>query len=147
VFGVVDSNGNLVGLDSRATIPAFFQDGMSNTILFAEKYAHCTNPSYPEGGNLWAYWEPSLQVAQPFHPAFAVGWNRYCINEEIRIQSRPSPFLGDCDPTLPSTPHSLMPAAMADGHVRSISPAISGRILWALCTPAADDDPGDDWTN
>ena len=146
-FAYVDFDGNLIQLDRRARLgDAGFPDGTSNTILFGEKYARCTNFSYPEGGNFWAYWDTSLN-AQPLHPAFAISWNAYCVYTKIRIQFQPSPFRGNCDPTLPSTPHIAMPVAMADGSVHSISQGVSGTTLWALCTPGDGDMPGSDWGN
>jgi prepilin-type N-terminal cleavage/methylation domain-containing protein len=51
--------GFYMGLDGGAAIPKTFTDGLSNTILIAEKYAQCTNglfaaPNFT-GGNYWAY--------------------------------------------------------------------------------------------
>jgi type II secretory pathway pseudopilin PulG len=69
------------GLDDpqfNARIPASFPDGTSQTILFAEKYAQCTNGNYPVGGNLWAYWITSSDIA-PLHPGFAISWNGYSV--------------------------------------------------------------------
>ena len=146
-FAYVDPDGNLIHLDRQARLgDTGFPDGTSNTILFAEKYARCTNFSYPEGGNFWAYWDTSLN-AQPLHPAFAISWNAYCVNTKIHIQFQPSPFRGNCDPTLPSTPHTVMPVCMVDGHVYSIAPGVSGTTLWALCTAGDGDMPANDWNN
>ena len=147
-FADVDRDGNLINLDRRAQLGVSFPDGTSNTILFAEKYARCTFPkkNYPEGGNFWAYWDTSLNT-EPLHPAFAISWNAYCVNKTIEIQYQPSPFLGNCDPTLPSTPHLVAPVALVSGSVRSIAPGMSGATLWALCTPAGDDNPGPEWVN
>jgi type II secretory pathway pseudopilin PulG len=51
--------GYYVGLDGGAAIPKTFTDGLSNTVLFAEKYAQCNNsiftPPTFSGGNYWAY--------------------------------------------------------------------------------------------
>ena len=95
IFTNCDANGfmdtSATGLRGDARIPAKFQKGTSTTILFAEKYAHCTNnaldqtlPPYSaggllmqtnEGGSLWAYdnvdgpSNPSTWFA-PFHPGF-----------------------------------------------------------------------------
>jgi prepilin-type N-terminal cleavage/methylation domain-containing protein len=47
------------GLDGGTAIPKSFTDGLSNTILIAEKYAQCTNSIFAApnftGGNYWAY--------------------------------------------------------------------------------------------
>jgi len=51
--------GFYVGLDGGTQIPKTFPDGLSNTIMFAEKYSQCTNsifvPPVFSGGNYWAY--------------------------------------------------------------------------------------------
>ncbi len=51
------------GFDGKATIPGTFKDGLSNTILVAEKYARCNSQGSDDspgayfqlGGNYWAY--------------------------------------------------------------------------------------------
>ncbi len=52
--------GFYVGLDAGTQIPKTFVDGLSNTVLFAEKYAQCQNAIFNasnglSGGNYWAY--------------------------------------------------------------------------------------------
>src|SRR5439155_19527116 len=63
----VDTNGYYQGLDGGASIPKTFLDGTSNTILYAEKYARCTN-QYWDGGSYWAYWategDPVLEIGR-----------------------------------------------------------------------------------
>jgi prepilin-type N-terminal cleavage/methylation domain-containing protein len=52
-------NGSAAGLDAGATLAKSFPDGLSNTVMIAEKYAQCTNaifsPPGQDGGNYWAY--------------------------------------------------------------------------------------------
>jgi prepilin-type N-terminal cleavage/methylation domain-containing protein len=124
--------------------PGFFLDGTSNTILFAEKYARCTNlTAYTEGGSFWAYWVTGTAV-QPLHPAFAVSWNGSSVGTGSKFLLRPPP--DDCDPTLTSTAHpSGIMVGMADASVRTVSPAVSGETWWAACTPASGDMLGNDW--
>ncbi len=113
--------------------PASFPDGQSTTILFAEKYAQCTNYAWPIGGTLWAY-DVTGATVQPLHPAFAVSWNPSLSIGSLSIfQVRPP--MTDCDPTRTSTNHHVMPVAMADGSVQKLPANISGDIWWALCTP------------
>jgi hypothetical protein len=136
VFTQVTSNGVLVDTQNYARIPASFPDGTSSTILFAEKYAQCTNTNYPKGGNLWAYWITSGPV-YPYHPGFAVSWNGYSIGPASKFLLRPSPHLGNCDPTRAASPHSAgIHACMADGSVQFLSSGISPFTWWYLCTPA-----------
>src|SRR5262249_26738262 len=79
VFSKVDANGFTQDLTALARIPASFQDGTSNTIIFAEKYGLCgyaswnevDSPDYTAGptafnpfsgspaGNVWGWWGPN----------------------------------------------------------------------------------------
>ena len=136
VFTKVTSLGVLTDPQNYAKILASFPDGCSNTILFAEKYAQCTNSNYPQGGNLWAYWATGSAV-RPYHPGFAVSWNGYCIGPGSKFQRQPSPFAGNCDPTLASTPHAGgIHVCMGDASVRFLTPNVSSYTWWYLCTPA-----------
>jgi len=121
----------------------FFYDGMSNTILFAEKYTRCHNKARSEGGSLWAY-DLTDGAVQPLHAGFAISWYHYDVGPRASFQARPDP--DNCDPTLPSTAHRAgMMACFADAHVQSISPAVSFSTWWAICTPHDRDIPGDDY--
>ncbi len=129
-------NGMMIKPDHCARILASFPDGSSNTILFAEKYAYCTNSNYPEGGNLWAYWLTGTGT-KPWHPGFAVSWNGYSYGPGSKFQHQPHPWEGSCDPTLASTPHAGgIHLGMVDGSVRFLSPGISPYTWWHLTTPA-----------
>ena len=122
---------------------SFFLDGMSNTILVAEKYARCHNYARKEGGSFWAYWYTDGPV-QPLHAGFAISWYHYDVGPRDTFRVRPDP--SDCDPTLPATGHSGgMNVAMADGHVQAINLTISPETWWALCTPRDGDIPGNDY--
>jgi prepilin-type N-terminal cleavage/methylation domain-containing protein len=52
-------NGSTSGLDAGATLAKSFPDGLSNTVIIAEKYAQCNNNLFAnptaDGGNYWAY--------------------------------------------------------------------------------------------
>ncbi len=61
-FGYFMADPNLLGgLDGQASIPRTFTDGLSNTVLVTERYAHCTNENpgltqpFKVGGGYWAY--------------------------------------------------------------------------------------------
>jgi prepilin-type N-terminal cleavage/methylation domain-containing protein len=125
-------------------------DGTSNTILYGEKYSHCSNSTL-SGGNLWAYCagQPALPAPMEppyklYHPGF--GGGPYIAGTASKFQVQPTPFLGNCDPTRASTAHPAgMPVCLADGSVRTLSPGISGVTWWAAVTPAQGDLLGSDW--
>jgi prepilin-type N-terminal cleavage/methylation domain-containing protein len=154
IFCVVDSNGNYQDTENYTRIPANFQDGTSNTILATEKYAQCTNATFPYGGSFWAYWNKALfpQGASPvypppYFPAFSGDfWGGYEIGPGSKFQQQPNPYQGNCDPTLAATPHTGgINALLADASVRSINPAISGTTWWYACTPSGGEAMPSDW--
>jgi hypothetical protein len=146
VFGKVNSGGVFISTDGHACIPKTFPDGTSNTILYAEKYARCTDALYPEGGSFWAY--AGTGFVPPLHPTFAISWNGHSIGPWSKFQYKPSPFLGNCDPTLASTPHTGgIQVCLADASVRIISPAVTGATWWAACTPGWGEVLGNDWND
>ncbi|WP_020471899.1 DUF1559 family PulG-like putative transporter [Zavarzinella formosa] len=111
-----------------------FPDGTSSTILFTEKYARCSNQSFPMGGNLWGNYlgDPSMFS---FLAGYGVPLNGYCVGPSSKFQVRPAPFDGNCDPTLASSPHSGgIQACMVDGSVRYLSSSITGFTWWYLTT-------------
>lgn len=131
-------------------IPASFQDGASNTILFAERYAVCA--SVAQGlsrANLWDFWEYAADLnggnGHDYFPYFAIPT---ATGNPIGPQSlfQVQPVVGNCDPSRASTPHvSGIQVALADGSVRTVSSGLSGATWWAACTPAANDMLGNDW--
>ena len=112
-------------------------DGLSNTILFAEKYANCnsTGPyqspgSNADGGTMWARWD-HMDYWQPTFAAFIEG-------PESMFQSNPWPheFGGACNPRVAQTPHAgIMNVGMGDGSVRVLNVDMDAEVWWALCTP------------
>jgi prepilin-type N-terminal cleavage/methylation domain-containing protein len=147
VFGVVDSNGNLVSRQGACQLPGSIPDGLSNTIMFAEKLGQCGDPSSdPHAGGTW--WDDWMQGSstQLYDPGFAISsyaqMSQPAVPGEIgpasMFQVQPLPFLGPaCDYKRPSTPHSAgIQVGMADGSARTLAPTISPAIWWSACTPA-----------
>jgi type II secretory pathway pseudopilin PulG len=128
-------------------------DGLSNTVLFAEKYARCTNTTmalqFQDGGCAWAYsaapmfsWLPSpmTPTRNGFGPGFAIrGFVALAPDAKgagSRFQVQPTPFIGNCDPTRASTSHaSGIQVGLADGSVRTLAPTMTGTTWWAAVTP------------
>jgi prepilin-type N-terminal cleavage/methylation domain-containing protein len=139
-------------------------DGLSNTILHAEKYARCSNtnmlPPFRDGGAAWAYcaalpfpWQPAPMDLPPraFQPGFAIaGLANLGAPDAIapgsKFQVRPTPFAGNCDPTRAATAHpGGIQVGLADGSVRTLSAGVSGSTWWAAVTPAGGEVLGSDW--
>jgi prepilin-type N-terminal cleavage/methylation domain-containing protein len=142
----------------------FITDGASNTILHAEKYARCSNPALPppfrDGGTAWAYttsfqfgWQPApmLLPGKAFQPGFcipalAARGAPDAIGPGSKFQVRPSPFLGNCDPTRTATGHTGgIQVGLADGSVRTLSPAMNPDTWWQAVTPNWGEVLGPDW--
>jgi prepilin-type N-terminal cleavage/methylation domain-containing protein len=135
VFGTVTATGQMqqgtfagaAGWYGAARLPATFQDGTSNTIMYAEKYARCGS-----AGNLWSWWN-----FDQWQPAFEVSWNATAYTNASKFLYQPSPFLTNCDPTRASTPHAGgILVTLGDASVRSIAASISGNTWWWACQPA-----------
>jgi prepilin-type N-terminal cleavage/methylation domain-containing protein len=150
VFCKVDPmTGKFQSTQGIPRVPSTFQDGTSNTIMFADKYAICTNRTFPRGGSMWAYWNTGQLPGwpAPYHPGFEVSfWAGYDIGPTSKFQVQPNPYNGNCDPTLASTGHSPgIEVCMGDASARNVNTAVSGTTWWAACTPAANDLLGQDW--
>jgi hypothetical protein len=139
--------------DNRARLPATFPNGVSNTILFAEKYARCVlgSPSF-NGGTYWAYWNawnaPSPHPKfGPKHAAFGIDYfNPNAIGPNSKFVMQPNPYLGNCDPTRTSTGHTGgMQVVLADGSVRTLASSITGTTWWQACMPFNTVPLGPDW--
>lgn len=130
-------------------------DGLSNTILYAEKYARCTSTSMPlDGGTLWAYCAskdldlppPMDRPIKPFHAGFAIAGsfgNPNATGLGSKFQVQPTP--GNCDPTRAATVHAAIVVGLADGSVRNLAKTMSDKTWWEAVTPANGEVPGSDW--
>jgi prepilin-type N-terminal cleavage/methylation domain-containing protein len=157
VFGVPTSAG--LTLNGLPNIGSTFADGTSNTILFSEKMAQCSNASpvgvTPNISNLWAW---SALAASPFNkieysPLFAYGNNTgtvagqmsnanpYGVGGGAMFQDKPLvPYCG-----LAASPHTAaINVCLGDGSVRNVGNDVNPTLVWwPLCTPALGDQVGD----
>ncbi len=138
--------------DGGSKIPATFQDGSSNTILYAEKYARCNGPSTQDTGTLWARWDadtwlPAFAVDPNWAGGYALSLPGYSsVGPASMFQIRPTPYLGNCDPTRAATGHSGgMTVGLGDGSVRSVNTGVSAGTWWYACTPAGGESLPSDW--
>jgi prepilin-type N-terminal cleavage/methylation domain-containing protein len=144
VFANVNANGTMNGGGGppgsqwygAPRMPASFQDGTANTILFAEHYAQC-NGQYNTWGFWWqGSWQPCF--ANSSFGAIGVG---------SIFQVQPNPWQGPtCDIGRASTAHTGgMMSCLGDGSVRNLNQGISPTTWWAACTASAGDMLGSDW--
>jgi len=144
VFGLTSDpaqNGNTqyANWDGAARIPATFQDGTSQTLLYAEKYGTCNT-----SGNLWAYWS-----GWQWNPSFGWPQNQGFPNiyNSQKFQVQPNPFTtGVCIYYLPQTPHpGGCLVALGDASTRSVSPGISPQTWGQAMSPSGGEVLGNDW--
>jgi len=119
-------------------IPRSFQDGTSNTIMFAERYGWCAN----SGAQRWEFW---YDWGGGNCPEFM----KDCQGTGCGFQTQPISSTGangTCRTDLAQTPHTGgMQVCMGDASVRAVNPAVSASTFFYVCTPMAGDQPGNDW--
>ena len=118
-----------------------FTDGTSNTLIFGEKYASCTNK-----GNLWGdnamdvtTW-PTKDVSG-WTGLFAVGpppgarrWGSITPPSMFQVQPQ---IQSQCDILRAQTAHPAMNVLFGDGSVRSLAGSVDpNTVWWALLTPS-----------
>jgi prepilin-type N-terminal cleavage/methylation domain-containing protein len=149
-FAVAGTTANPAGIPAK--FPAAFTDGVSNTILFAEKYASCYNQL--TGGqvfNLWGFggkYSGVAAIAVNDHmPVFAPTQLGAAASFDVPFQTAVIPT--KCDATYAQTPHTGgMVVCMGDGSTRTVSSGIStgaGSSWHAALTPAGADAFLNDW--
>jgi hypothetical protein len=163
--GNVSYAGNAMVLLPGAKFTTTFQDGASNTIVFAEHYATCGGTDYfwLTGGDDEFYAWVGAQKKPPINwttfpqrrPTFA---DRFFGDVYPQTQGQTSrgsvpgltfqvaPKLSECDRRMAQTPHRAgMLATLGDGSVRTLAPGMSEATYWAAVTPAGGEVLGNDW--
>jgi prepilin-type N-terminal cleavage/methylation domain-containing protein/prepilin-type processing-associated H-X9-DG protein len=167
VFGGAINTNSRTNWDGQARIPATFQDGTSNTILFAEKYARCDGTGAP-GGTWWMRGVyhgaksfngtngPGSDDSYPgdrLSAVFAGGHGHdgtvWVTGPGSRFLVQPANFLktsGQCNRRYASSPHTGgMNVCLGDGSVRFLNQGISGTTWWWACTPSGGEVLGSEW--
>jgi hypothetical protein len=153
VFGVVNNPvqfNTVISWQGNSVIPTAFSDGLSNTVLFAERYGVCNSTAMAlQRANLWDAWLPPSYLyggsGHDYLPYFAQPTaNGSPIGPVSLFQVQP--IANNCDPSRASTAHTGgMQVTLADGSVRSLSGSISGMTWWAAVTPTGGEVLGSDW--
>jgi prepilin-type N-terminal cleavage/methylation domain-containing protein len=161
-FTSLPPNGTQTGSDQgSAKIPATFQDGTTNTVMFVEKYAQCANGTRI-GGNGWgAYYIPPIwtnaagAAMQHYMPLFswATGFHGGPGTGNlgggiVLWQQQPNPYLTNCEPYLPSSGHTAgILTCFGDASAHVLPTSMSALTFWYACTPAGGETLPNDWNN
>jgi prepilin-type N-terminal cleavage/methylation domain-containing protein/prepilin-type processing-associated H-X9-DG protein len=117
-------------------------DGLSNTLLFAERYSVCnsSNVNGIQRACLWDWNEPGYAAGHAQWPIYGY----YSSGPSSLFQVKPT--AANCNWYVTQTPHgSGMQVCLADGSVRGLSSGMSGDTWWAACTPNGKEVLGADW--
>jgi prepilin-type processing-associated H-X9-DG protein len=131
--------------EGSSRIPSSFADGTSNTLLFTEKLARCSQDGSQScgptsAGNMWARWDGLDYCASMF-----AGWIMGP-NAMFQLQPRMPDSGGNCNPGVASSPHTGgINASLADGSVRFVSSGVNPASWWQACTPANGEVMNSDW--
>jgi prepilin-type N-terminal cleavage/methylation domain-containing protein len=147
---------------TSSSIPRTFQDGTSQTVVFAEKYINCRQLHDAGDIDFWEWdvnWNKMI-FAYPGNPTGNNGGpdaqytactnasnpNNPLTNSYQQFQVDPTEAL--CNSCMPQGPHTAaMNVTMGDASVRSVAPAVSFTTWWAAVTPQGGEVLGGDWNN
>jgi len=148
VFGLqrLSTSADPVAWDGQAKIPTTFEDGQTNTIVFAEKYAACNGGSASPGGTWWMRGIMGNDNSFPADRLSGVFAGGQGIDGTVWFQGTASKFVvqpqnylaspGPCDNRLATSPHPAgMNVGLGDGSVRFLSSSIDPNTWWIAVVP------------
>jgi hypothetical protein len=118
-------------------IPSTFQDGTSNTILFAEKFGRCGANNC---GSVW--------YRNNFSSTYGPYFNVRLAGPTFSFQVKPLPYAdpNKCEYRLASTGHTGgIQVCLGDGSCRNGASGVSSTTWWWACTPAGGEVLGSNW--
>jgi prepilin-type N-terminal cleavage/methylation domain-containing protein len=132
--------------DGQPNLQFTFQDGTSNTLLFAEQYGwRCR-------GTMYVYWKdfPTPRCLDDIDPFNNIPGQGRATFADIKCGDfhpletgktfQVAPSIKGCDPRMPnSTTGAGLQVGLADGSVRVLAPSISATTFWSTITPNAGD--------
>jgi prepilin-type N-terminal cleavage/methylation domain-containing protein len=139
-------------------LPQTFQDGTSNTIIFAEHYSQdCDHANF-----YYDMFEPSRYSHRAtfadggrvnrgancgdYYPVTKKGKPPVTTGADPTFTFQVAPSLKTCVAALAQTPHSSgMLVAMGDASVRTLGPTISATTYWGAVTPNKGEILSSDW--
>jgi len=147
--------------DGSATLAKSFPDGLSNTIMFAEKYSRCDGSGSP-GGTWWLRGIfdasnlghgddsfPGDRLSGVFGGGVGYDGTTWIQGPASKFITHPANFLvvgGPCSNRLASSPHTGgMNVGLADGSCHFLSQGISPTTWWAAVVPNDGIELGSDW--
>jgi prepilin-type N-terminal cleavage/methylation domain-containing protein len=117
-------------------------DGLSQTVLYGEKYATCTNAANPIGGCSWSYYRTDA-AAWPLWAGLGPVINSQSM---FQVQPRQGNCIAWAIGGLGSTSHpSGMMVCMCDGSVHLLAAGLDPTIWWHLNTPRGGEPIPGDW--
>lgn len=148
VFGSPSAPSTDLRREGASTIPGSFPDGLSNSIVYTERYGTCGSSGNPNDittyGNLWSdsnsVWRPVFCINQSSQEPTTPGSTR-C----FKFQVRPHWIL-ECDSRRAQSPHAGgIWVALGDGSVRFVTASISDAVWADACDPRDGSVLGSEW--
>ena len=142
---------NAVVFRKPRTLESGFQDGTSNTILYAEHYAVCNGLHQDTVLGFFGILGVTRQATfadQAYGDAYPITTG----SPPVTTSSRPgltfqvAPKVSECYPGQAQSMHrSGILVALADGSIRMLSAGMSESTYWAAVTPDSGEVLGNDW--